>query len=85
MGGNQWFAINDDLTISPCLAPNMVWGLRKSDNGLVLVPKGDKNQLVFDSLTPAFTNRRTMKLAPSNFPGKAVVATRTQNHGHGME
>ena len=26
-----------------------------------------------------------MKLAPSNFTGKAVVATHKRNHGHGME
>ena len=24
-------------------------------------------------------------LAPTNFPGRAVVATSTRNHGHGME
>ena len=85
MGGNQWFAINDDLTISPTLAPNMVWGLRKSDNRLVLVPKGDENQLIFDGLPQAFSNKKVMKLAPSNFTGKAVVATHKRNHGHGME
>ena len=42
-GLNQWFSVNEDMTISPCAAPNRVWGLRESDNGLVLVDKGDKN------------------------------------------
>ena len=63
----------------------MVWGLRESDNGLVLVPRGDKNQLVFEGLPPAFSNIKTMKLEPSNFPGKAVFTTKTQQHGHGMD
>ena len=49
-GGNQWFTVNDDLTISPCVALNMVWGIRSSDSGLVLVPKGDTNQLIFKDL-----------------------------------
>ena len=26
-----------------------------------------------------------MKLAPSNFPGKAIVATDTQNYSYGMK
>ena len=26
-----------------------------------------------------------MKFTPTNFPGRAVVATSTKNHGHGME
>ena len=55
----------------------MVWGLRDSDNGLVLVPRGDKNQLVFEGLPTAFSNIETMKLEPSNFPGKAVITTKT--------
>ena len=53
----------------------MVWGLNE-ENGLVLVPKGDEKQLIFDSLPPAFKDMKTMKLLPSNFPGKAVVGTR---------
>ena len=65
----------------------MVWGIREKDNRLVLVPKGDKNQLVFEGLPIAFSDidLKIMKLAPSNFPGKAVIATNTKQHGHGME
>ena len=69
--------MNPDQTISPTAGYDMVWGLRESDNGLVLVPRGDKNQLVFEGLPPAFSNIKTMKLEPSNFPGKAVFTTKT--------
>ena len=46
--------VNEDFTVSPCAAPGMVWGLRESDNQLVLVKKGSNNQLVFDSLPLPF-------------------------------
>ena len=81
----NWFSVNDDQTISPCLAQNMVWGMRHSDQEVVLVPRGDKDQLVFEGLPPAFQNKNTMKLAPTNFPGRAVVTTSVKNREDGME
>ena len=78
------FSVNADQTISPCLAQNMVWGMRDSDKEVVLVPRGDKNQLVFEGLPPAFQNRNTMKLAPTNFPGRAVITTYVKNQENGM-
>ena len=59
--------------------------MRESDKEVVLVPRGDENQLVFEGLPPAFQNKNTMKLAPTNFPGKAVVATSIINKEDGME
>ena len=44
---NQWFIVNEDRSISPCAAQEMVWGVRESDGGLVLVKKGASNQLRF--------------------------------------
>ena len=41
-GVDQFFVVNADQTISPRIAQNMVWGFR-SDNELILVPRGDKN------------------------------------------
>ena len=81
----NWFSVNADQTISPCLAQNMVWGMRDSDKEVVLVPRGDKDQLVFEGLPPAFQNKNTMKLAPTNFPGRAVVTTSIKNREDGME
>ena len=40
---NERFSVNEDQTISPCLAQNMVWGIRDSDKEVVLVPRGDKS------------------------------------------
>ena len=77
-GSNQRFCINQDRTISPCGCHNMVWGLREGDNYLVLVQKDSEHKLIFDNMPPsslAFPEMKTMKFAPSNFPGKAVVAT----------
>ena len=84
-GRNQWFVVNKDLTISPTAAPNRVWGLRESDKRLILVKKGDENQLVFHNLPIPFQDKKTLKLAPSNFPGKAIIITTVQNHGFGMQ
>ena len=83
--GNQHFCVNSDNTVSPTYAQNRVWGLNEKD-GLCLVEKDSEKKLIFENLPVAFTNRKTMKLAPSNFvmAGKALVASRVENHGHGM-
>ena len=60
----------------------MVWGLREKDNRLVLVQKDSEHKLIFDNIPPstlAFPEMKTMKFAPTNFPGKAVVATGYKN------
>ena len=54
----------------------MVWGLRGGDNRLVLVQKDSTHKLIFDNMPPsslAFPVLKTMKFAPSNFPGRAIV------------
>ena len=57
----------------------------RHDDALVLVDKGDSRQLVFEDLPLPFTSLRTMKLAPSNYPGRVVVATNQANLGHGLK
>lgn len=51
-GGNQWFVVNPDLTISPTHSPHMVWAWTGSD--LVLRKRGSKGQLVFKELEPSY-------------------------------
>ena len=63
----------------------MVWGCRDSDDELVLVPRGDKNQLIFEGLPPAFQNKKTMKLAPTNRPGKAIVVSYATSDENGTK
>ena len=50
-GGNQWFVVNHDKTISPTHSPYMRFGI--SDDGDLILTKS-KNILVFDQLVPSF-------------------------------
>ena len=89
---NQWFTVNLEyggLVIQPCGAPNMVWGIRESDNKLVLVPKCDENQCLFPSMSlpQPFGEKpgNSFALRPMNFPGRAIVKTGIIQEGHGMQ
>jgi hypothetical protein len=90
-GGNQWFQVNSDLTITPTHSPNMCLGWR--DEKVVLVkrtlPEGGSqkdDRLFFDALTPTLAPEKTMPMILSSHPGKAVVLkNEVRQHGHGME
>ena len=72
--GHKFFCVNANGTISPTHAHNRVWGLNDKDE-LCLVEEDSEKKLVFENLPAAYTNRKIMKLAPSNFvmAGKALV------------
>lgn len=72
-GGNQWFVVNPDRTISPTHSPKMVWGMK--GNEMVLKPHGSKDQLVFKDLLPTHHNENTMKMMLRSHPGKGVCLT----------
>ena len=83
-GGNQWFVINPERTISPTHSPHMVWALNGSD--LVLKKRGSKGQLVFKELEPSFQPTGYMKLTLQSHPGKGIVFNgKEKQHGHGQE
>lgn len=54
-GGNQWFIVNEDLTISPTHACEMVLGIRNIEGKIYVVlvkNTDDENKLVFNTLVP---------------------------------
>ena len=60
-GGNQWFVVNDDRSISPSLSPHMVWAWNGKE--MVLKKKGEsKDVLIFDELEPSFQPSHYMKM-----------------------
>lgn len=83
-GGNQWFVINNDLTISPTHSPHLVWGWNGRD--LVLKKENDKSKLVFKDLEPSLRPAHYLPLTLKSHPGKGVVFNGdTKQHGHGQE
>lgn len=86
-GGNQWFVVNEDQSISPTHAPYMVFGIKNDE--LVLVKKEDSHhRLIFDQISPSYDleTLKTLALKPSSHKGKGVVLKKeTRQHGHGME
>lgn len=74
-GQNQWFLVNLDGTVSPTCAANMAWGYdtsRESHKQLILVKRGDKRQLVFDSLPVTKVAGRRISPKLLSHPGKAI-------------
>ena len=100
-GGNQWFNVNSDMTISPTHAPNMCLGFKGGKVKLVdrfneYTADGmfdkfkreifDDNRMFFDSLQPTLAPEKIMPLILSSHPGRAIVLKKsTRQHGHGME
>lgn len=83
-GGNQWFGINPNRTISPTHSPKMVWGVRSGE--LVLVHQGSPQQLVFKELRPSFTPELTFRLTLISHPGKGIVKNGSERqYGHGLD
>ena len=75
-GGNQWFVVNEDRSISPSLAPHMVWAWNGKET--ILRKKGEsesKDILIFDELEPSFKPSHYMKLTLQSHPGKGIVFT----------
>ena len=82
-GGNKWFVINPDNTISPTHAPKMKFGIVKEDEelkngiGLGLVAENDKDKeiLVFKDLTPSVDPELpTLKLEMTHpLTGKGII------------
>ena len=74
-GGNQWFVVNADNSMSPTHAPKMRFGLQK--NGILgLVAEDQKDKiLIFEEVTPTVDpNIPTLPLIMSApLDGKAVV------------
>ena len=87
-GGNQWFVVNSDNTISPTHAPKMRWGL-KDDGSLGLVEESqDDKVLVFNEVSPSVDPGLQMLPLVMSSPvdGRAVVMNgEIKQHGHGME
>ena len=74
-GGNQWFVVNSDHSISPTHSPMKRWGLDK-DNKLVLVNEDDKDKiLIFENVSPTVDpNTHTLPLIMEKpLEGKAIV------------
>ena len=71
----------------------MAWGIRESDNGLVLLPIDDEhyeNLCIFTrDMSAALPLKKqcenSIKLAPINYPGKSIIVTGTIQEGHGMQ
>lgn len=84
-GGNQWFVVNNDRSISPTHSPNMVWG-RNAKNELVLVEWQSEMRLQFNDLRQSIIPKATFKLKPSSHPGKGICKNGKSNqYGHGMD
>ena len=87
-GGNQWFVVNADNSMSPTHAPKMRFGINK-ENILGLVKETDTDKiLIFNDVTPTVDpNIPTLPLIMSSpADGKAIVLDdETRQHGHGME
>ena len=93
-GGNQWFTVNNDRTVSPTHAPYMVFGIKgsrkeESKFELILVKNTDEeDKLVFENLKPSYdlSSLKVMALKMSSHKGKAIVIKDSlKQHGHGME
>ena len=90
-GGNQWFVVNSDNSLSPTHAPKMRWGINK-ENIMGLVKETDTDRiLIFNDVTPTVDPMiPTLPLIMSSpLDGKAIVHMEEgkcqRQHGHGME
>ena len=94
-GGNQWFVINSDNSISPTHSPKMRFGLVKEDEelkngvslGLVDEKETDK-VLIFKETSPSVdTEMPSLKLEmTSPAAGKGIVwSGKVNQYGHGMD